>query len=211
MKRLFLGMFLAVVAFLAAGCTYSLRPFYLPGQQVFDDRLLGTWVVDHVEGTLEPTGTGTFEFTETEGNRLCRSMRDKNPEFVCPYHLVVRGDPPDGEEVGDYEAVLFSLDGKLFLDLSPMQPADTRKIAQMSMYLPLHVLIRILTLEPNLRISAYSGNRRTEEEDGLPTEMLGDDALYTASTKELQAFLLRHDESVLFDEARYPLRRKPAE
>lgn len=83
---------------IAAACVPSLHPFFFDADLVFDKRLVGKWTDrGHAESwTFEQRGEKKYRITYTDENG----------------------------ETGLYDAALFTLDGRMFLDLVPVRKRD---------------------------------------------------------------------------------------
>jgi hypothetical protein len=112
--------------------------------------------------------------------------------------------------VGNFEVVLIALDGKLFLDVSPARSSELDEFGEMYLYVPVHTFIRVWAIEPKFRISDYDGDEEANNEI-LPHVHQGENIIFTASTQQLQAFLLKHDEIEGFWNGPVELTRKTAE
>jgi hypothetical protein len=53
--------FIALTAFLGSCATYSVHPFYKPGESTLEPGLVGTWTVDKAKITIQANEEGTYE------------------------------------------------------------------------------------------------------------------------------------------------------
>ena len=164
-------MRLAVVALaiLLAACVPSLHPFYLEKDVVFDAQLLGEWAPE------DGKSRWTFSAHEPDAYRLVHAD-DKGRE-------------------GRFRVRLFRMHGESFLDLYPEEPALAGNAYHRAHLLKAHTLLRVLELEPRLRLSAMNPDwlrKRLDAEPGLVAhERRGDEVVLTAPTEALQALVMR--------------------
>ena len=173
-----------MLAGLLGGCfpVMSLHPLYTEEDVAFEENLVGTWVDD-------PNGPETtWEFS-----------RAGPKEKV--YKLVFSD--KDGKK-GSFDVHLVKLKERFFLDVYPSElpwkPEDPNKVKWLynSLFLiPAHTFLKIDSIESQLKM------RLTDDEE-LKEQVLWEDPnavkhmsiesriILTASTKELQAFVLKH-------------------
>ena len=157
-----LGIALALTA-----CAPSLHSFYTDKDVVFNDSLLGMWVED---------SGGICKFAKSGDNN---------------YELLVMDDKP-----ARFEARLFEIGDVTFLDLYPKPLSDEVSLYPEN-YAPAHSLARVTIDKNMLSIAMMDGNWLKELSDRgrleLKHERINTDmVVLTASTRELQAFALRH-------------------
>lgn len=165
-------------AFLIAGCIPSVHPIYTPKDVVFNPALLGTWAKKDAKKEK-------WVFTEGES---------KGPKKTpTSYHL----DYTDDEgRPGRFVVHLVKVGDHWFLDLYPEDP----KLKQNGFYqlhlFPVHTFLLVREITPELRLSPMAVDwfkeLIQEHPEALRHEIEGDRILVTASTRELQAFLLAH-------------------
>lgn len=155
------------------GCIpLSLHPLYTEKDLVFDDALIGIWEMEN----------GEEEFVFEKSGPLTYTMIEK-------------------EEYGEaeFDAHLLKLGDELFLDLYPRNYGDDMNSMLRDHLVPVHSFYRIHQLEPALILSTFDyswlENRLEENEKALPHAYLDDGLVLTASTAELQAFVLKHLET----------------
>ena len=193
-----------LLAALLGGCipVMSLHPLYTEENLVFEEKLLGTWVDD---------ANGTWEF--------------KHPDEKDMAYELVLSSPEDAK--GSFVANLVKLENKLFLDVYPKQLPCEQEIPQKMkwfyntfFFVPVHTFIKIDSIEPQLkmRLTNTENMQKLLEEDPNAvkhelvedTKLVEDIILLTASTKELQAFVLKYaDDSRLFTDEIIYSRKKP--
>ena len=169
------------LAVLLAGCVpvMSLYPLYTEKDVVFEEKLLGSWLQDNDEST--------WEFSRTD--------EPKNA-----YKLIFA----DNEDrKGSFVAHLVKLQDRLFLDVYPSElpwePEDPNKADWLynSLFLiPAHTFIKVESIEPQLRmrltIESELKELLEENPDAVRHTTIEDRLVLTASTKEVQAFVLKY-------------------
>lgn len=64
----------ALTAFLSGCATYSLHPFYKPGESTLEPGLVGTWTADKAKITIQANKDGTYEaeIADVDAHSNCR-------------------------------------------------------------------------------------------------------------------------------------------
>jgi len=166
-------------ALLLAGCLPSLHPLYNDKTLIFKEELIGKWAGDD---------NGFWQFTRAG---------DKE------YELRIRNDQ---EEIGRFSAHLIELEGMMFLDLFPdSEPLEELDDFYKIHILPVHTFMRVDRIIPNLRLRMvnYEKMEGILENDPsvLKHEVLEDRIVLTASTDELQNFVIKNVETIFADES----------
>jgi hypothetical protein len=174
-----------LLAGLLGGCIpiMSLHQLYTPQNLVFDDKLLGTWVDD----PNKPETTWEFQRLKTE---------DANDKA---YQLLFINN--EGKK-GLFVAHLLKLDNKLFMDAYPSEvpwePKDPNKVELLFntfFFIPAHTFLKIDSIEPVLKIRLTIEDKMKELLKENPSAIqhttIEERTVLTASTKELQAFVLK--------------------
>ena len=183
-----------VLAALLGGCipVASLQPLFTQEDLVFEDKLLGTWVDD------PNSPETTWEFKRLDEPERAGEMAYK----------LIFSDEEDRK--GSFVAHLARLENKLFLDLYPSElpwePKDPNKVEWVynTLFLiPAHTFIKIDSIEPQLKMRLTVEDEMAEllKEDpkAVRHALTKDRLVLTASTKELQAFVLKYaDDSRAF-------------
>jgi hypothetical protein len=149
-----------------SGCVPSLHGLYAENDVVFEPALLGDWTEDKAESE------SVLTFTRGEGReyKLVWLERKDKSSFVA--HLV---------KVGD----------KLFLDLASDPAVDCPTLS-----VPVHMFILVSQTAPKLQMRDFDEDWLkaflTKNPGALKHEVVDKDIIVTASTKQLQSFLLRH-------------------
>ena len=182
-----------MLAVILGGCVpvISLHPLYTEKDVVLDKKLYGTWVDDSNDSKA------IWEFKKID--------EPKNA-----YNLIFTDE--DGKK-GSFMAHMVKLQDKLFLDIFPSElpwePEDPNMMdwPYNSLFLiPAHTFMKIDSIEPQLklRLTLESEMKELLKENPSVVEhtFVGDRLVLTGSTKELQAFVLKHsdDERVFTDQ-----------
>ncbi len=186
-----------ILAVLLGGClpVMSLHSLYTEKDVVFEEKLLGTWIDD---------SNNIWKFKRTD-------------ESEKAYELFIRD--KEGEK-GLFVAYLVKLENRLFLDVYPGKPPwgeeDPNKLEwpyNALFSVPAHTFIKIDSIEPQLKLRTTDDDKLKEllKEDPnvVKHEFVEDGMILTASTKELQAFVLKYaDDSRVFPEETVLNRKK---
>jgi hypothetical protein len=168
-------------AVLLGGCVpvISLYPLYTDKDVVFEEKLLGTWVQDDGETTWE------FKTIDEPNNA---------------YKLIFSDD--EGKK-GSFVARLVKLQNRHFLDVYPSEvpwelddPNKTDWPYNVFFLIPAHTFLKIDSMEPQLKIRLMLDSDVKElleqDPDAIKHALIDDRLVLTASTKELQAFVLKY-------------------
>ena len=165
----------AGLALCLPACIPSLNPFYTDKDLVFDPQLIGTW-----KEKSEAQETEVWKFEKTE---------DK------AYKLVVTD--KDGKQ-GEFAAHLFKLNQEYFLDVIPNDcnyATNQTDLVGWSMF-PGHLLARVPQIEPELKLAFFNfdwlSQQLTNNPHILANHREGDRFVLTATTRDLQRFVLKH-------------------
>lgn len=201
-----------LLAGILGGCipVMSLHPLYTEEDVVFEEKLVGLWVDD---------SNNTLEFKSVE-----------KPENA--YELVYSDN--EGKK-GSFVAHLVKLQNTLFLDIFPKQfPCKDEEekhqlvedkiilTVKVSMkwhysaffFVPFHTFIKINSIEPQLKMQLTDdedmGKLLKENPNAVKHQLVEDKIILTASTKELQAFVLKYaDDSKVFSKETVWSRKTP--
>ncbi len=180
-------LFLTVVLLALSGCwTLSVNPLYTESDIVYDDALEGLW------GNPDNPEDETWEF---------KSAGEDS------YRLVVRPEGKqqlliDPETDGLFEVRMLQLDGHRFIDLFPEEPEKVNSFYK-SHVIPAHSFARI-SIEGNVLRLVALDTEWLEEQDNQElldiSHVRQSDVIYlTASTEELQAWVLEHIDEAFDD------------
>ena len=167
-------MLFYTLAFLMGGCVQSLHPLFTEKDLIFDEKLVGVWAEEsNTKRTWEfkKTGKKTYELIHTDS---------------------------DGEK-GQFKAGLGRLDSTMFLDLYPEEPDPRGSDFYKIHLLGVHTFMKIDQIEPTLQMRVMNPKYFSELLDRDPNlikhEVLKEQdkqIVLTASTKELQKFMLKY-------------------
>ena len=160
-----------------AGCVVtSVHPWYTAKDIKFDPALIGTWA----ETGSTNAANEHWRFEKLEGQAYKLTVQDK-------------------EKRTEFDARLFQLKGRLFLDACPRERPDNS--------LPLHHLLKVTRSEPVLQLNmlSYDWLKKLIEKDSkairhiVVPKKLGEDGdgdlVLTADTAELQEFIIKHEKT----------------
>jgi len=182
-----------LLAGILGGCipVMSLHPLFTEKDLAFDEKLLGTWE--------EPNTT--WEFKRADGKKNA-------------YQLIFS----DQDGKGLFIAHLVKLKDKLFLDVcpAPWEPEDpniTERAYNTLFLIPGHTFIKVNSIEPQLKMLQTDDEKMREflkaDPNAVKHTLLEDKPVLTASTEELQAFVLKYaDDSRVFSEEIVLTRKK---
>jgi hypothetical protein len=187
---------LAGLALCLPACIPSLNPFYTDKDLVFDTRLVGTWQEkgkdqDPQTWKFEPAGNKAYKLTITEAQ---------------------------GKK-GEFTSHLFRLKQDSFLDLIPDNCDYASNQADLvgACMVPGHLLVRVQQMESDLKLAFFDFDWLAQQLTNNPAILAhhreGDRFVLTASTREIQSFVLKHlAEGELFGKPGEMVRQtKPAE
>jgi hypothetical protein len=173
MKRIFLLAAGLLLVFLTGCMVTSVYPFYTPKDVEFDPALLGVW--------RDSANTNTDQETWTFHQADARA-----------YKLIIA----DTDKTTEYQAHLFQLKGRRFLDACPVDRPDD--------FVPPHYLLKVMHREAQLELAPLSYQWLEELLKEKPKAVRhlvvetrsGDSSsqrlVLTAGTAELQRFILRN-------------------
>jgi hypothetical protein len=180
MKKYLLAaaLFLPIYCAIVVCCTPSLHPLYTDEDVIFDEALIGVW--------QEEGAKGTWEFTRMEGEDAYR---------------VVYTD--DNGVSGELIVHLVLIEDRKFLDFYPADwPEDCEMNAFYGIhFVPAHTFAVVEQIEPKLRLGVmgldWLGRLLARNPNVIAHEFIGEPGdesqlVFTASTEELQAFMIRY-------------------
>jgi hypothetical protein len=149
-----------------SGCVPSLHELYTEKDLIFEPALLGQWF------EAKPDSKSTLTFIKSA---------DKEYKLISA----------DGKETSSVIAHLVKLGEKLFLDVNGDPAVDLNTSA-----LPVHMFFLVSQTAPTLRMRSLDPVWLKEFLQKNPAvlkhEIVEKDVVLTASTKQLQSFVLRH-------------------
>ena len=161
---------LVIVLSLLAGCVPTLNPVYTQKDLVYDAALVGNWSAPNA------VETWSFEYVGNQQYRLTYTNKE-------------------GER-GLFAAHLAEVNGIRFLDLFP-EDTDNGKVAFHKFHLvPIHTVYRLKTTAEGLRLAGidytWLDNHLKNHPESIQHTTFQGRRLITASTEELQVFLVEH-------------------
>ena len=187
----------------------SLHSLFTEENIVFDEKLLGTWVDD----PTSPKGTWEFKRVADSAQKDWELPPPKKPEKA--YKLLLSNE--EGAK-GSFFAHLVRLEGRLFLDVFPSQlpcaQLDPKQdwVFNTSFLIPGHSFVVIDSIEPQLKIRWTNEDEMEkflkEQPNALKHELVEDKIVLTASTDELQKFVLKYADDKRIFPAEAVLTRK---
>ncbi|MCX5796919.1 MAG: hypothetical protein NTY77_15595 [Elusimicrobia bacterium] len=158
---------------LLSGCVPSLHPLYTDKDIISDPALQGEW------STGEKKDSWKF-------------VKENDKLFTATY-TDEKGKP------GRFEAHLLKIKDRMFLDLFPSDP-ELKENEYFKWHLfPVHTFIRVYQIEPTLKMAMFNPSWFVDflakSPQSLKHEIVGDRIVLTAQPKELQAFLIKHEDS----------------
>jgi len=169
-------LFIGILLLCSTGCVPSLHPIYFEQDVIFDPKLIGLW---------------TYESGESvEISRL----NDKS------YQIVYTNPPEQGPSAGFFVGRLVNIDGSMFMDLTPKDPIKSLGPVANSFYRShivfAHSFVQVIQTEPTVRIRQLNAGWLDKITQGNPQAIqhvkIDRRIILTATTKELQTFLLKH-------------------
>jgi hypothetical protein len=161
----------AALLLLVGGCVESLHALYSDRDVIYEPALVGVWT----------TGNGMEEYAFT------KSDQDNTYKLVAV--------DKDGKS-GEFVARLLKVKDTMFLDLFPAEPQMSENDLYKGHLLPTHSFVLVRQIEPTLQVSDmdpdWTKKFLTDNPSAVGHEMVDDLPVLTASTADLQSFLLAH-------------------
>jgi len=201
-----------LLAGLLGGCipVISLHPLFTEEDLVFEEKLLGTWIDD----PNSPKSTWEFKRIVDSSKKEWEFDLPKKPEKA--YKLILL-DNKEGTK-GSFFAHVVKLKDRLFLDVFPSRfpcaQLDPKQDWAFNMFflIPGHSFAIIDSIEPQLKIRWTTQNEMEklfkEESKAIKHELVENRIILTASTKKLQAFVLKYADDKRVFPAKAVLTRK---
>lgn len=182
-KTFVISVFVLILVLGMTGCfVLSVHPLYFEKDLVFESGLVGTWGEKEHEKDLSELW-------------IFKKSGDQS------YRLIVR-EKDEGE--GMFEAHLLKLGEYMFLDLYPEEPETGMEFYNMHI-IPAHSFLRVSLEGHVLRLAFFDldwlKNNIEQNKVTIKHEHRDDMIVLTASTEELQEFVLKHvEEAFQFEE-----------
>ena len=184
---------LASVAVLASltmlvGCVPCLRAIYTEKELVFKPDLIGLWSQKDSEETWQFAKAGKKAYRVVHTDR-------------------------EGKQ-GTFAGHLVELDGALFLDLYPKEPKLPQNDFYKAYIARLHTFLLVRQITPTLQMASmdmeWLDAQVRKDPKAIRHELVDRRVLLTASTKELQQFLVKHHKTPeAFGEPSNMVRQEP--
>jgi hypothetical protein len=199
------GFYLLTI--LMGGClpVLSLHPLFTKENVVFEPKLLGRWVDD----PNDPETIWLFQRSEKS-----------EEEYEKAYKLTFCD--KDAKK-GIFTAFLVKMDNKLFLDIFPTQfPSGKDDVEEMNLsfnaflFMTGHTFVIVDSVEPKLKMRLTDDEDMKEllkeNPDAIEHTFVDERLILTASTKQLQSFVLKYaDDQRAFANEVVLLRQEPRE
>ncbi len=155
---------------LSASCVPSLNPLYTEQDLVFDAALLGVWT------DKESAETWSFTYANEKEYRL--EFTDK-----------------DGKK-GEFEAHLLKIEGKTFMEITPIKPVLPQNDFYKGHFLATHTFVQIIQTGPKTQIAylepKWLKGFLDKNPAGIAHVRIEDEILLIDTPKNLQKFLVTH-------------------
>lgn len=194
MKKISIIIFAALLLLMPGCGLLTLHPIFTPGDLLVDNRLPGKW----------KTGDGYTEF-EPATKVAMDEIPEKLRPFVNKFYLCTRSSDDGTKESRDL-AFLVKIGNNYFIDMYPLSTDKTKNIDEFfsSHELKMHTISKLEFKNGSMKLIGFKDNyvedliknREVRIRHSFVTapdkSENQKDIVITASTKELQAFLLKY-------------------
>jgi len=154
-----------------SGCIPSLHAIYQPKDLVFDPKLVGEW--------SEPSAQDSWKFAKLDATSYRFTYTDR------------------GGVKSNFKACLAKTEGMTLLDLTPEKDGIGGNELYKAYLLPLHTFFCVEKLDAdNLELASmdygWFKQHLKANPDAIAHEKVDETVILTASSQEIQAFLLKH-------------------
>jgi len=188
------------MAAILIGCVPSLHPLYTGSDLVFDEGLVGDWIEEGEDEiwTFEKGGGGYYlTITEVEDDDEDQDVDEDDDAEIDDDDA----HKADDDEVLEFRAFLFELDGRRFIDFYA-DPGEWSESAYSDLMLPMHWFGAIEIEDDHFDIAVMDGGKLSsmvEAGTDAPSYVEMDNyLLLTAPTGDLQEFVLDHIDDGIF-------------
>lgn len=185
MKKLII---LSGLIILFSSCVPSLYPLYTDKDLIFEPSLLGRWDLKNKEAGI------TWSFHKSKDRK---------------YKLII--DYIENDSTSQFEVHLVKIGKYLFLDLYPIKSEKNRGFYN-SHFIPVHTFSKIMLDKDILTIEmlnpAVMERMIIDKKINISHERLDKEIILTASTKELQRFVLRYAEDKTLFSCKFEFHRQ---
>jgi len=172
-----------LLAGLLGSCVPSLHPLYTDKELVFEEKLLGSWGKESDQAWKFEKGQ------EEKSYDLTTDEKGKKGEFTVFLVKIQDVSKADKEKEAARPALLF-------LDLYPKEPKLETSDFYKFHLLPVHTFYKIEQIGPTLKMRAMNPDKLKkmlkDKPDLIKHEVRDDMVILTASTEQLQKFMLEH-------------------
>ncbi|MBI5210150.1 MAG: hypothetical protein HY927_09300 [Elusimicrobia bacterium] len=173
MRRRPKSLLALAVAALLGGCLppRSVHPLYTEKDLVAEPALLGDWVAEDTVWTFSRKDEKAYDLVivETGAERAKSSFVGR----------------------------LLKLKGRMYLDVVPKEPVFAKGDLAKEFFLPLHTFVRVDRIGPDLQLAIGDDEKLKKHLEAHPKalkhELSSEGLVLTASTAELQDFVLKND------------------
>lgn len=162
---------------LLVGCLPTLHPIYNDKTLIFKEELIGKWTDDDGLWQFKRAGEKEYELRIFD----------------------------DEKELGRFSAHMVGIEGLMFLDLYPdSEPLEELDDFYKIHILPVHTFMKVDRIDPNLQLRMVDyekiGKMLEDNPNLIKHEVVDDDRIVlTASTEELQNFIVEHVDTLFYD------------
>jgi len=164
---------LTVILLAVAGCIPTLNPIYRSEDLVFDPALIGEW--------RQPDSDEKWQFTKRDNKSYGLTYTDEQGQH------------------GRFIAHLANIQGQRFLDLYPDEEKPDINGFYKFHLVPIHTVYLVRQTEPKVELAAvdypWLDDYLAEHPRAIEHVTFGGRTLITATTDQLQAFVLKHLDS----------------
>jgi len=158
------------LALLLGGCVPSLHPLFTDEEIIFDANLVGVWG--------EPNSKNFWEFQPV--------VNSKKYDVICT----------DDKGIGKFDGRLGKIGNKTYLDIYPDEPNVIGNDFYKSHLMGIHTFAEIDISKNGLKLNFMNPDNTEKllkaEPNSIKFEEVDNRIVLTASTKELQAFILKY-------------------
>ncbi len=166
------GLWLVMLALMLGGCVRSVAPVVKESQAVTDDSIVGRWISN--EGKDKQTIIEVLPAGENKMYRVAYTDHDSKS--------------------AQFQGCLGKVGELLIFDYTPEMAEINKKIDDYprAMLLPLHSFLIVEKTDRDVSLSALSYDWFKDFIKAHPNDLRTQDEVITATTDELQAFILKH-------------------
>ena len=191
-----------ILTILLSACVPSLHPIYTDKDLVFDKELVGTWVSDGETWVFKSIDDKYYELIYSDTNKKSSKENDGIGKIL----------PNSAGTSAKFDAHLVKLGEEIYLDLFPDNSQFEQNTLLLLHIFPCHTFMKVRIENDKFSYQMFSGDwfKKSIEKNPeiLSHEKVDDSYLITASTSELQEFILKYTDSEKMFEQNEILNRK---